>query len=185
MKVAWRCLRYINGTIGRGISYSRNIADKNIHLFADASYNCHADAKSQGGCVAYYAGGAVDYQSSKQKCVARSAYEAELIALDAALERLLVLDHTLRDIAPDADIPIIYQDNEAAILAAREGPKKSLRSAMNVRFEWIREQLEHHRFTIQWTSTQTMAADGLTKVLHGEAFQNSTEVLMPAYLELK
>jgi hypothetical protein len=185
LKVAARCLRYINGSIGRGITFSRDVADRNIHLFADASYNCHADAKSQGGCIAYYAGGAIDYQSTKQKCVARSAYEAELIALDSAIERLLVLDFTLREILPTAEMPRLYQDNEAAILAAREGPKASLRSAMNVRFQWIKEQLDHKRFDIQWTSTLTMAADGLTKILHGEAFQRSTEVLMPAYPEPK
>ena len=178
MAVAQRTLRYINKTKGLGIFYSSKVSNCVLRNYTDASYNSHADAKSHGGSITFLYGGAVDYTSFKQKCVSRSAFEAELISLDQSLARLLILQLILQEIAPEAEVPQVFEDNTAAILAVSDGVKTSMRSTMNVRLEWIKEHLKNKEFKISWVETENMIADGLTKILHGIEFERSAATML-------
>ncbi len=60
-----------------------------LRAYIDASYGVHADGKSDTGGVMTLGGGALGAQSIKQKIVAKSSTEAELIGVSDYLGDVL------------------------------------------------------------------------------------------------
>ncbi len=79
-----RCFRYLKGTsdLKLVLSGSKGMV---ITSYMDASYAVHPDGKSHTGATISIGGGAVYSKSSKQKLVAKSSTEAELVGLSDAL----------------------------------------------------------------------------------------------------
>jgi len=77
-----RILRYLAGTAKQVIQRQGN--DLTLHLYADASYGLHTDGRGHSGLVATVGGDPIFHRSIKQKSVALSSTEAEIIAMSDA-----------------------------------------------------------------------------------------------------
>jgi len=115
-----RILRSLAGTPTNAIILKSS--DLNLTVNDDASYGLHPDGRGHSGLVATVGGDTIISRSTKQKCIALSSIEAEIIALcDAAtyLHRLVLLFAELR--LPQASPLSTFQDNQSSIHMVQHG----------------------------------------------------------------
>ncbi|KAE8662927.1 putative kinase [Hibiscus syriacus] len=85
LEVAYRILRYLKGTPGKGLHFKKN-ANRSIEVYTDAYWaGAINDRRSTSGYCSYVSGNLVTWRSKKQSVVARSSAEAEYRALSQAV----------------------------------------------------------------------------------------------------
>jgi hypothetical protein len=145
-----------------------------IHCWTDASYGNHAGKKGQSGILISMsfneelnrATGFIYAMSSKQKLVAQSSAEAELIAQAEGLKYLLWIKHVLEALNYNHEEPMVifHQDNMAAIQMSNTGSGKFKHTKhIEHRFFLIHNHLESDHITMRFCPTNRMIADLLTK----------------------
>jgi hypothetical protein len=138
-----------------------------IYVWADASDNCHHDAKGHTGIfisIGNQEGSPVYYMSKVQTLVSRSSTEAELIAVYKAIPRALWAMEAMTEWGYLQDSVNIFQDNIATILASHDGNKPfSALSHMNRRFFNCRQYIQAGTIKMPHCDTRSMLADPLTK----------------------
>jgi hypothetical protein len=172
-----RVLRYIAGTIDFGIAYGSGDVDLQVFAWIDASYATHDDAKGHSGTVISVGavpgsnGSVVYVKSRKQKLVARSSTEAELIALHDGLPQVVWTRNVLEELGY-AQIPAeVYQDNKSTIFMAEAGHGNHHRSKhIAVRFFYAKGLIDHDVIRIKHLGTDLMLADTFTKALSRRKF---------------
>jgi hypothetical protein len=89
-KAGKHLLRYIQGTLDYGLTYTRSSAPTPLLGYSDADWsNDPSTSRSVGGYAFMLAGGAISWSSALQPLVSLSSTEAEYIALtDAAKEAI-------------------------------------------------------------------------------------------------
>jgi hypothetical protein len=144
-----------------------------IRVYVDAAYGVHIhDGKSHSGAYTVLgAGGPLEAKSGKQKNVAKSSTEAELVALS---------DHAGRGIHCGTSSPvkdtgvvpvIIYQDNLSCMaIMARGGPTSERSRHINIRYFWLCERIKLGEVTLVYRATDLMYANVLTKPFQGKQF---------------
>ena len=141
--------------------------DLAIYVWADASDNCHHDAKGHTGVfisVGKHEGSPIYYMSKVQTLVSRSSTEAELIAVYKAIPRALWAIESLTEWGYPQESVDIFQDNIATILASHDGNKPfSNLSHMNRRFFNCRQYIQAGTIKMPHCDTRSMLADPLTK----------------------
>ena len=145
-----------------------------IRWWTDASFGVHKDFKSQSGglLTLSFAGGAIISSSSKQKLNTRSSTEAELVAVDDFIGKLLWTQRFLREQGYNLQKNILYQDNKSAILLETKG-RSSLgkRSrALLLRYFFITECVARGEVKIEHCPTENMVGDFFTESLKGAQF---------------
>ena len=78
-----RILRYVAGTRGWGVRYCAGSGKEKLKLVGYSDSDMAGDVddrKSTSGMIYFFSGGAIYWQSTKQKVVALSSCEAEYIA---------------------------------------------------------------------------------------------------------
>ena len=111
-----RILRYLKGSIGRGIVMNNN-GHTNIMGYSDSDWAGNAlDRSSTTGYCMFVGGNLVSWKSKKQNVVACSSAEAEYRAMASAACELVWLKHILTDLGCPCSIPMtLYYDNQAAM----------------------------------------------------------------------
>ena len=177
-KAAKRVLRYLKGTQSMGITYSSQGSEA-ITGFADADYaGDKGDRKSTSGCVFIMAGGAICWESKKQKCVSVSTCEAEYISMSDAAREIIFLVTLYETITGlKAVQPILYSDSMSAKQLAENPVTNSRSKHIDVKFHHIRDCLEKKLFDLVHIGTADMTADILTKSLPGPAHMKHTRTL--------
>jgi hypothetical protein len=166
---------YLVATKDRALTIKAS--DLSLHGSADASFAVHANDRMKG-----HTGGLlwlgkqnapIATFCSKQKLVAHSSTEAELVALDCvAVNGLFILD-TLKELglAREDSKLRIEQDNKSAIQLAKNGyPSTTDSRSITIKYHWISIKIEDGKLELVDTRTNTLLADGFTKPLVGEAF---------------
>ncbi|XP_028948069.1 uncharacterized mitochondrial protein AtMg00810-like [Malus domestica] len=98
MKIVHRVLRYLKGSIGKGI-LMRNNNHTHISGYIDADWAGNAlDRKSITGFCTFVGGNLVTWKSKKQSVVARSSAEAEYRAMASTACELIWLKNLLLDL---------------------------------------------------------------------------------------
>jgi hypothetical protein len=146
--------------------------DVQITAYVDASHGLHADGKSQTGCAITIGGGAVYTKCSKQKIVAKSSTEAELIAVTDSLSYILWFKQFLTDLLGHEQRAVtVMQDNTSTIALATNGKSSSdMTKHIKVRHFLIKQHIEEGDVIIKHCPTKEMWADLLTKPLQGSLF---------------
>ena len=112
------------------------------------------------------AGGAVSWMSKQQSTVAMLSMHAEYIAAMEASKELVWLRRFLLELRQNIpDSTILYIDNRAADLLARNPVNHSVTKHIEVRYHYIWECIQDGTITLKLISTKDMAADVLTKSL--------------------
>ena len=148
--------------------------DKTLYLYIDASYGVHDKGQSHTGSVLKYGNSTILFKSSKQKIVAKSSCEAELIGASDEAGQLLhaaeFLQHQGYEEFEDKS-GILYQDNQAAMKLEENGKGSSHRTKhISIRTFWIKDQVKLGKIKVMYMPTSEMLADMLTKPVQGAAF---------------
>ena len=117
---AKRVLRYLSGTMHRGLTYSQHTQPKDVLCgWADTSYANAEDSRSTGGAIHCINGAAIAWQAFVLPQVALSTAEAEYYGLGAAAQDTIHLRELLRTMGcPQEEPTVLHEDNQACIALA-------------------------------------------------------------------
>ncbi|KXJ72178.1 hypothetical protein RP20_CCG018696 [Aedes albopictus] len=174
-----RVLRYIRGTLGAKLVFRRSGECKLLQGYVDA--DCAedvSDRRSTSGFLFYVYGCLVSWASRKQTSVALSSAEAEYVALSVGATEAIWLRMVLQDLHRTLDEPTdILEDNQACIrVAEEEKPTKRLKH-VDVRWHFIRTEIQRGVIKLSYVPTNLQVADIMTKALPGPQFANLRDKL--------
>ena len=168
VKAARNVFKYLKGTANYGIRYEPQPDKKQIIIecFVDSDYASDTtDRRSTSGYVIKMAGGPVAWGSKKQSICAQSSAEAELIALSTASKMVTWTARLLDEIGiKNVKLPIeIREDNQACIKIAQTELLSNRTKHIDVRYFYVREQIEKKKQALKYVRTDENIADLLTK----------------------
>ncbi|PRQ44691.1 putative RNA-directed DNA polymerase [Rosa chinensis] len=171
-----RILRYLKGTLDKGIFYRSCGAlhdAVNIKAFCDADWAGEVIQKrSTTGFVVYLGLCPVSWQSKKQGSVSRSSTESEYRSLANTAAEISWLRHLLCDLkirVPCA--PLLKCDNLSALALASNPVFHSKIKHLDNDFHFVRERVQHNDLRLEYVSTTEQTADVLTKGLASPIFR--------------
>ena len=171
---AKRVLKYLAGTRTRGLCFGGGHISRNILTgYSDADYaGDHDNRRSTSGYVYILNGGAISWSSRRQPVVALSTMEAEYIAASDSAREAVWLRLLLKGLdTKQKEATKLVCDNESAILLARNPESHKGSKHIEVRFHYIREQVQKKKIDIIYVDTKNQLADVLTKVVDGISFE--------------
>ncbi len=165
-----RILRYLSSTKGKGIClHTPDLTT--IHAYVDAAYGTYKDFIGVTGAVISVGQATVYTQSSKQKLVAKSSTEAEVVGVAEALSFALWIRNFMVDQGYDMKPIVLYQDNQSAIWMENSGYRASKRTRhMNIKYFHVCDRIKLGEVIVKYLSTNDMVADLMTKPLQGAKF---------------
>ncbi|KAM2243723.1 hypothetical protein ACFX1S_010508 [Malus domestica] len=111
-----RILRYLKGSVGRGIIMRKNDNTQVVGYCDDDWAGNTIDRKSTSGYCTFVDGNLVTWKSKKQTVIARSSVEAEYRAMASTACELIWLKGFLCDLGFPATFPMsLFCDNQAAM----------------------------------------------------------------------
>jgi hypothetical protein len=151
-----------------------------IYAYVDASFACHPDRKGHTGIFVTFGGGCIYGKSSKQKLVARSSTEAELIAVADAIPimiwmRLYLIAQGYVELPPI----VIFQDNLSTIALIKRGRSSSSRTRhIDIRYFFIHDKINNGEAIVESIGTDDMTGDYFSKALQGIPFHKLVKHVM-------
>ena len=143
--------------------------DMQIYTWADASDNCHSDARGHTGIymsIGKTHGSPVMYISKKQNLVTKSSTESELIAVYLAIPHAQWAREALTEWGYDQQHAILFQDNISTIVISHRGNKPFSKSGhINRRYMIAQQHIEDGTLVMPHCPTDKMLPDPLTKTL--------------------
>jgi hypothetical protein len=174
-----RVLKYLNGTRHMGIILSAEEAVLSLKIYIDASYGVHADGKSHTGSNATLGNANITAKSTKQKLVAKSSTEAELIAASDSVSTAIHCRNFLEAQGYKLPPVTVFQDNMSTIAMIRAGKPTSDRTRhVNIRFFFLHDRENLGEIKVEYLPTKQMLADVLTKPLQGDLFLSLRDQLL-------
>lgn len=179
MKQLLYILEYLKNYTDRHIYFRCNNNNNRLEIYSDASFNIHSNSAGHSGLVIRLFGNTICCKSMKQKLIARSSTEAELIALDEATTYLPFLVNLLSELNIEIDQPVlILQDNKSTIEWASKGRINFKRTKhIDNRYFFIKQFIDNGQAIIQYLPTHLMLADILTKPINGIQFHNLVDLI--------
>jgi hypothetical protein len=164
-------LGYFKNTLKKRLNIAGDLLMQVI-AFIDAAFALHFDSKSHTGVMVLIGGTVVYVSSRKQKCIAKSPTEAELVGFTDNLG-LVELFHEFVSflLGREAPTPIVFQDCTAVISLVTIGGGITRTKHMRARKNLGKEMVDAKRILVRYINTKEMMADGLSKILEGEPFQ--------------
>ncbi|GJS95441.1 pentatricopeptide repeat-containing protein [Tanacetum coccineum] len=112
----------------------------------------------------------VSWSSKKQKSTAISSTEAEYIALSGCCAQILLMRSQLTDYGLKFNKILLYCDNKIAIALCCKNVQHSRSKHIDVRYDFIKEQVENGVVELYFVKTEYQLADIFTKALPRERF---------------
>lgn len=161
---AKRVLRYLISTKGARLEYN---SDAGLIGFSDADWAGDVmTRRSTTGFAFLYAGGAISWGSRLQHCVTLSSMESEYVALGEATQEAVWLRRLLKDMGETVVGPTcIKEDNQGCIQFVQSDRVSRRSKHIETKERYVREQCDQKLIRLEYCSTETMAADLLTKPL--------------------
>ena len=172
MEVAYRVLRYLKGTPGKGIWF-RKTEDRGLGVYTDADWaGSTLDRRSTSGYCTYLWGNLVSWRSKKQSVVARSSAEAEFRSMAQGICEGLWVKKVLEDLRMTVQLPImLYCDNKVAISIAQNPVQHDRTKHVEIDRHFIKEKLEDGVVCIPFVPSTLQRTDVLTKGLGKTCFE--------------
>ncbi|KAL2887454.1 Retrovirus-related Pol polyprotein from transposon TNT 1-94 [Ceratocystis lukuohia] len=191
LDAAKRVARYLRDTASLGIEFDPSRLggmDDFLVGYSDADYANSKDRKSISGMIFLLAGGPIQWKSQKQRSVATSTTESEYVGFTPCakegiwIRRLvkwcletLKFENNLEQAAQTIKIredTLIYGDNQAALKIAKNLGESSRTKHIDVQFHAIKDWIREGKIKLEYVTTDKMLADGLTKPLSVQKFNN-------------
>ena len=171
---AERVLCYLYRTRQIGLCY---VADqKPLAGMSDSNW---ATKHSTSGWVFRFCSAAVSWGSNKQKSVALSSCEAEIVASSEAAKEGVYLKRLLEDLKMHpGDAVAVSGDNQAAIALAYNPENHDKVKHVERRHFFIREKVEEGLLSVPYVRTVDNIADFFTKSLPKETFFSMRDQIM-------
>ncbi|GJW19618.1 hypothetical protein Tco_0027054 [Tanacetum coccineum] len=166
-----RIFKYLRGTVNRGLWYPK---DSSIALtaYADADHaGCQDTRRSTSGCMQLLGDRLVSWSSKRQKSVAISSTEAEYIAMSGCCAQILWMRSQLTDYGLGFNKIPMYCDNKSAIALCCNNVQHSRSKHIDIRFHFIKEQVENGVVELYFVNTEYQLADIFTKALCRERIE--------------
>ncbi|GJT02247.1 retrotransposon protein, putative, ty1-copia subclass [Tanacetum coccineum] len=166
-----RIFKYLRGTVNRGLWYPK---DSSIALtaYADADHaGCQDTRRSTSGCMQLLGDRLVSWSSKRQKSAAISSTEAEYIALSGCCAQVLWMRSQLTDYGLGFNKIPMYCDNKSAIALCCNNVQHSRSKHIDIRFHFIKEQVENGVVELYFVNTEYQLADIFTKALGRERIE--------------
>jgi hypothetical protein len=180
MKAAKRIMRYLQGTLNLKLVFSGGLS----HLtgFSDADWaGDHDTRRSTSGYVFHLGSGAISWSSKRQPTVALSSCESEYFGQTQAAKEAIWLRRFLQEVCEDkfgGSVPtVIFCDNQGAIALAKNPTNHARSKHIDTQTHWVREKVESGEIELQYISTKSQVADGLTKPLARDAFEQFRDAI--------
>jgi hypothetical protein len=174
----FRVLKYLRGSRDLVLTLTGS-KDMIVFFYIDTSYAVHPDGKGHTGAVITVGKGAVYAKSSKQKLVAKSFTEAELIGISDGLTQSLWTRNFLEAQGMKVRPVQLWQDNQSTICLARRGKSTSNRTRhVAIRYFFIKDRMDSGEVEISYLPTERMVAYFLTKPLQGAVFLQHRAMVM-------
>jgi hypothetical protein len=124
------------------------------------------DRRSITGWVFKLYGGAVSWQSRKQRTPALSSVEAEYMATTQACKEAMWWRYFLTELGlPPKGPTVIYSDSQGSMALAKNPEHHERTKHIDIQYHFIRHQVAVGTVALQYISTEDMVADVLTKPL--------------------
>jgi Reverse transcriptase (RNA-dependent DNA polymerase) len=163
-----KILRYIKGSAGLGCLYKKGLTDEqNFVGFSDSDLAGDMnDRKSTTGVIFFVGGNPISWFSRKQKVVALSSCEAEYIAAASAACQGVWLETLRAEMLDDSFQKIkLKVDNMSAIALCKNPVFHDRSKHIDIKYHYIRENMESGKIELEHVSTTDQLADLLTKPL--------------------
>ncbi|GJZ47173.1 retrovirus-related pol polyprotein from transposon TNT 1-94 [Tanacetum coccineum] len=171
LHVVKRIFKYLRGTINRGLWYPK---DSSIALIAYAyadHASCQDTRRSTSGSMQLLGDRLVSWSSKRQKSAAISSTKAEYIALSGCCAQVLWMRLQLTDYGIGFNKIPIYCDNKSAIALCCDNVQHSQSKHIDIRFQFIKEQVENEVVELYFVNTEYQLADIFTKALGRERIE--------------
>ena len=170
-----RILRYVAGTQNFGIvlGASEGKNDLQLECFVDADWaGDTADRRSTSGYVCMLNNSIISWKSEKQSVVAQSTTEAELISSNSGAREVIALQRVLNDVGLSQSSPTrIWEDNQGTIALMHNDIKNKRTKHIEIKWFWIRDQVQSGLVDMRYCPTGDMLADIMTKQLPTSKFE--------------
>ncbi|XP_071713645.1 uncharacterized mitochondrial protein AtMg00810-like [Rutidosis leptorrhynchoides] len=116
MNLAFRTLRYLKGSPGKGIQLVKG-NETSLYAYSDSDWGkCKLNRKSVTGYLIFFCNSLVSWKSKKQSTVSRSSAEAEYRALASTTCEIIWIKNLLLDFNIKVNLPVqLFCDNSSAI----------------------------------------------------------------------
>lgn len=166
-----RILRYLRGTANLGLRYTKDSENK-LTGYSDADWAGDlTDRHSTSGYVFEMGGAAISWRSKKQTCVALSTAEAEYVALAAATQEAVWLRQLTNTILKCDRSVTLFEDNQSAIAIARNPQFHGRTKHIDIKYHYVREEIEKGIISLEFCPTNLMVADIFTKAVSTDKFK--------------
>ncbi|GKB30009.1 retrovirus-related pol polyprotein from transposon TNT 1-94 [Tanacetum coccineum] len=166
-----RIFRYLRGTVNRGLWY---LKDSSIALtafeYADHA-GCQDTRRSISGSMQFLGDRLVSWSSKRQKSAEISSTEAEYIAMSGSCAQILWMRSQLTDYGLGFNKISMYCDNKSAISLCCNNVQHSRSKHIDIRFHFIKEQVENGVVELSFVNTKYQLADIFTKALCRERIE--------------
>jgi hypothetical protein len=167
---AKRVLRYIKGTLDKGITLGRS-EDLTLRGYSDADFAGEFDGRrSTGGYVFFLGDSCISWSTRRQHRVSQSSTESEYIALVEAGREALWLHRLLKAYSLGGTSTTIYEDNRGVMELAKNPVWHRRTKHIDVDYHVVRQWVENKEVSLRTVSSAENVADGLTKPLSGTKF---------------
>jgi len=167
-KAVKHLFRYLKGTIDYKLTYSGLYPSSELFTtYSDADHAGNPDnGCSTSGYVVKMGNGAVSWSSRLQGIVELSTTEAEFVAATSAGQEILWLRHLFTELGYKVDSPsTLHIDNRSALSVAKNPEHHGRMKHLDLRFYWLRDEVEQGKINVVHLPTDLMPADILTKSL--------------------
>ena len=163
-------VRYIAGTLDRALFFPFGNASVSSYT---PTFTCYTDAtwasdvvdrSSRSGCVVLLNSTPVAWFTKRQKSIATSSCESELVALSLAIIECIWLNNLITSITGKSASTVIFCDNKGTIDAAANPTSMSSRlKHVQIRQHFVHQKLELHKYALRWVKSPDNLADICTK----------------------
>lgn len=172
-KAVKRIFRYIKGTQNIGLEYTFD--DGKLNATSDASWCTTEDSKSFGGYFVKLGKNILSWKCNKQRIVALSTMEAELLSFCESVCEIKWYINLLEDIKREDLIekPVKVKTDSQALINWIKNPKQSNHSRhINRKYFFVKDEYEQKIINPIFVYSEQQEADILTKYLPFETIKN-------------
>nr|GFA58533.1 hypothetical protein [Tanacetum cinerariifolium] len=149
-----------------------------LTAFADADHaGCQDTRRSTSRSVQFLGDRLISWSSKRQKSTAISSTEAEYIALSGCCAQILWMRSQLSDYGLVFNKIPMYCDNKSAIALCCNNVQHSRSKHIDIRYHFIKEQVEQGVIELYFVNTEHQLADLFTKALGHERIEFLTNKL--------
>ena len=160
-------LRYLNSTSNLGILY-KNKKSSCLKFFSDSDYGSDlVDSKSTSGIISTYNDSPISWRSIKQRVVALSTAEAEIIAATTLIKTALHINDIYKFITNNNknETLQIFGDNNSANLILTNNIITNRTKHIRIKFSFVKDLIDKNIIKLNRIDTNDNLADIFTKAL--------------------